>query len=99
MMSIVVNTHGQVCVASDNVYEGIPSSVSFDPDRRLLTLQFEDGRQERLGTAGLSEICRLLHKARSIRFMQIRKPDPSYQIQLPLYVRMENDSSRYAVAG
>ena len=98
MMSIVVNTNGQVCVASDDVFDGIPSAVRFNPDRRALTLEFENGREERLGTAGLNEICRLLHKTRSIRFMQIRKPDPSYQIHLPLYVRMDEDMCA-AVAG
>jgi hypothetical protein len=97
MMSIVVNTNGQICIACDNVFEGIPSAISFNPMRRALTLQFDNGRQQKLGTAGLGDICRRLHKAHSIRFLQIRKPEPAYRIQLPLYVRMDEDLS-YAVA-
>jgi hypothetical protein len=98
MMSIVVNKNNQVCIASDSVFEGVPSGVTFDPERRSLTLQFADGRQKRLGTSGMNDIYRTLHKVRFIRFMLLRQPEPTYNINLPLYIRMNAEEKTYATA-
>lgn len=98
MMSIVINKNNQVCIASDSVFEGVPTGVTFDPERRSLTLQFADGRQKKLGTSGLNEIHRILHKVRFIRFMLLRQPEPSYNINLPLYIRMDAGEKIYATA-
>ena len=90
MMSVLVNTDGQICIASDSDFKGMPVSVTFNPARRQLTLQMENGQEERLGTSGLSEINRLLHSTHSVRFMRIRKPGAPFSVQLPLYLRTED---------
>lgn len=98
MMSIVINRNNQICIASDSVFEGVPVGVTFNPDHRNLTLQFSDGRQKRLGTSGLDNIHCMLHKARFIRFMLLRQPEPTYNINLPLYIRMDEEEKIYATA-
>lgn len=94
MMSILVNTSGQVCVASDNHFAAMPEAMSFNPVRRVLTLMFDNGEQQELGTAGLSEISRLLNKVNSVRFMMLRPSGTSAHATLPLYVGMDNYTAR-----
>ena len=96
MMSILVNANGQVCVASDNYFTAMPDAVSYSRLRRVLTLMFANGDEQELGTAGLTEISRLLTKVNSIRFMMLRPASAASHAVLPLYIREDRAAARVA---
>ena len=90
MIAVSAGMDGRVCVASDKAFEGMPVFIGFHPQRRVLFLQFDDGRQESLGTSGAPEMSRLLHKTRTVRFMHIARGG-RWDIELPLYTSMDGD--------
>ncbi len=91
MIGVVADANGGICIASDRVFEGTPAALNFSPSRRSLFLKFQEGHQENLGTTGIAAITALLHKAQTVRFLQIVKPGESWELQLPLYVLMDDD--------
>lgn len=95
-MSLLVNTDGHICIACSAYFEGTPSCMHFNPDRQVLSLEFEDGREEPLGTAGQGEIRRLLHKAQTVQFLQLRESGYPCRVKLPLHIRLETQTAQAA---
>lgn len=88
VMSVLVNKEGKVCVAHDSYYEGNPVSLHYAPLRKSLTLVMDNGRQAVLGAATLPEISRHIENARNVMVMQIRRPDPTQQFEVPVYIQL-----------
>ena len=90
VMSVLVNREGKVCVVHDAYYEGRPVSLNYAPGRKSLTLVLDNGLQEHIGTAGLPEIARRLHHSRQVTLMQIRRPEPTQQLEVPLHIQIND---------
>ncbi len=89
MIGVAAGLDGRICIACDHSFRGRPVFLGFQPERRTLFLQFEDGRREDIGTSGVSQISALLHKTRTVRFLQIGAAGESRDMELPLYVQMD----------
>lgn len=88
VMSILVNREGKICVAHDVYYEGRPVGLSYEPDNKTLTLHMDNGMHECLGAATLPEIARRLHHSKQVTLMQICRPEPARQVEVPLYIQI-----------
>jgi hypothetical protein len=88
VMSVLVSKDGKVCVAHDSYYEGNPVSLDYAPLRKSLTLVMDNGQRAILGSATLPEITRRLESSERVLVMQIRRPDPAQQFDIPLHIQL-----------
>jgi hypothetical protein len=87
VMSVLISKEGKVCVAHDSYYEGNPVSLHYAPQQKSLTLVMDNGRRALLGSATLPAISRQLERSQNVVVMQIRRPDPAQQFEIPVYVQ------------
>jgi hypothetical protein len=89
VMSVLVNREGKICVAHDVYYEGAPVGLSYETDNKTLTLHMDNGIHECLGMATLPEIARRLRGSKQVTLMQICRPEPVKQVEVPLYIHIQ----------
>jgi hypothetical protein len=87
VMSVLVSKEGKICVAHDSYYEGNPVCLDYAPVQKSLTLVMDNGQRALIGSATLPEITRRLESTGHVLVMQIRRPDPAQQFEIPLYIR------------
>ena len=87
VMSVLVSKEGKVCVAHDVYFEGNPVCIDYAPVQKSLTLVMDNGQRALIGSATLPEISRRLQDSAHVLLMQIRRPDPAQQFEVPLYIR------------
>lgn len=97
MMSLVVNTDGDICIASDADHPRVPVLVHLNVETRNVGLVFEDGSEITIGRAGQTEMYRHLRAANHVQYMQIRPMERPERLRLPLHVQIEEARNQAAI--
>jgi hypothetical protein len=87
VMSVLVSKEGKVCVAHDACCEGTPVSLHYSPLRKSLTLVMDNGQHTLIGSATLPEISRKIEGSAHVMILQIRRPDPTQQFEIPVHIQ------------